>query len=81
MRYPHKRKVTTKQKPKPSFGKATKPKKGSLQFVLHNQDRYVTSKHSPGGFHEFNLAHYDLEIDGGWAKLKMKPATAKKLKL
>lgn len=72
--------MTTK-KPKPSGNKATKPKKGSLQFVLHNQDKFVTSKHSPGGLHEFNLMHYDVEIDGGWVKLRMKPASAKKLKL
>lgn len=72
--------MTTKQKPRGAFGKSSKPKRGSLQFVLHNQDRFVTSRHSPGGLHEFNLAHYDVEIDGGWVKLKMKPGSAKKLK-
>lgn len=63
-------------KPKP-----IKAKRGSMQHVLSNMDKFVTSKHSDIGLHEFNLAHYELEIDGGWVRLKMKSSTAKKLKL
>lgn len=68
-------KKAKRSKPKPS-----KAKRGSPEFVLSNMDKFVTSKHSSQGLHEFNLAHYELEIDGGWVRLKMKSSTAKKLK-
>lgn len=60
--------------------KPYRPKKGDMSYLLANIDRFTTSKHSDGGMHEFNLAHYDVVIDGGWVRLKMKPATLKKTK-